>query len=75
MLDATASIGAPLTSGGRRPPDRDHGWFVEPTIFAEVDAKATIAQQEIFGPVLAPVTSVCRLKCGPELKKCRVWAA
>ena len=47
--------GARLMSGGRRPPDLDRGWFVEPTIFADVDAKATIAQEEIFGPVLAVI--------------------
>ena len=29
------------------------GWFVEPTVFADVSNKATIAQEEIFGPVLA----------------------
>jgi acyl-CoA reductase-like NAD-dependent aldehyde dehydrogenase len=47
--------GARLTAGGQRPADRDRGWFVEPTIFADVDAKATIAQEEIFGPVLAVI--------------------
>jgi acyl-CoA reductase-like NAD-dependent aldehyde dehydrogenase len=47
--------GARLTSGGRRPPDLDRGWFVEPTIFADVDPRATIAQEEIFGPVLAVI--------------------
>jgi acyl-CoA reductase-like NAD-dependent aldehyde dehydrogenase len=31
----------------------DKGWFVEPTVFADVDNKATIAQEEIFGPVLS----------------------
>jgi aldehyde dehydrogenase (NAD+) len=47
--------GARLTSGGGRPPGLDRGWFVEPTIFADVDPKATIAQEEIFGPVLAVI--------------------
>ncbi len=42
---------ARLVTGGRRMP-RD-GWFVQPTIFAEVNPKARIAQEEIFGPVLA----------------------
>jgi aldehyde dehydrogenase (NAD+) len=45
--------GARLTTGGGRPPARDRGWFVEPTIFADVDRSATIAREEIFGPVLA----------------------
>jgi acyl-CoA reductase-like NAD-dependent aldehyde dehydrogenase len=30
----------------------DRGWFVEPTVFADVDNRSTIAQEEIFGPVL-----------------------
>ncbi|GAA3528245.1 aldehyde dehydrogenase [Nocardioides daeguensis] len=41
---------ARLTTGGGRP-DRP-GWFVEPTVFADVDNRARIAQEEIFGPVL-----------------------
>ncbi|WP_280426867.1 aldehyde dehydrogenase [Nocardia carnea] len=45
--------GARITTGGRRPADLDRGWFVEPTIFAEVDNGAAIAQEEIFGPVLS----------------------
>jgi acyl-CoA reductase-like NAD-dependent aldehyde dehydrogenase len=44
--------GARVTTGGGRP-DRDKGWFVEPTVFADVDNNATIAQEEIFGPVLS----------------------
>ena len=47
--------GARITTGGRRPEGFDRGWFVEPTIFAGVDPKATIAQEEIFGPVLAVI--------------------
>lgn len=44
---------ARLVMGGERPADLNHGWFVGPTIFADVDRKAVIAQEEIFGPVLA----------------------
>jgi len=46
--------GEPL-AGGRRltGPAYDRGWFVEPTLFAGVDPNATIAREEIFGPVLA----------------------
>jgi 1-pyrroline-5-carboxylate dehydrogenase len=40
-----------LVAGGRRLPGE--GWFVSPTIFADVDPRARIAQEEIFGPVLA----------------------
>ena len=45
--------GARITTGGGRPSSRDRGWFVEPTIFADVENGHTIAQQEIFGPVLS----------------------
>ena len=39
-----------VLGGGRR--GRDRGYFVEPTIFADVDNAMTIAQEEIFGPVV-----------------------
>lgn len=44
-----------LVAGGGRPKDRNRGWFVEPTIFADVDNNARIAREEIFGPVLAVI--------------------
>jgi acyl-CoA reductase-like NAD-dependent aldehyde dehydrogenase len=44
--------GARITTGGGRPVNQDRGWFLEPTIFAEGDNAHTIAQEEIFGPVL-----------------------
>ncbi|HTQ19324.1 aldehyde dehydrogenase [Mycobacterium sp.] len=44
---------AKLVAGGRRPKHLDRGWFVEPTVFAYMDNSATIAREEIFGPVLA----------------------
>jgi aldehyde dehydrogenase (NAD+) len=46
------SEGASVVHGGGRP-DIDHGWYVEPTIFAGVDNSMTIAREEIFGPVLS----------------------
>ena len=49
------SEGARLTTGGRIPTDRDRGWFVEPTVFADVDNSWRIAQEEIFGPVLCVI--------------------
>ncbi|MEU7767056.1 aldehyde dehydrogenase [Nocardia sp. NPDC049190] len=49
------SDGARLVLGGGRPAGLDRGWFVEPTIFADVDNKSTIAQEEIFGPVLSVI--------------------
>ncbi|KAF0957158.1 aldehyde dehydrogenase [Rhodococcus sp. T7] len=48
------SAGARLTAGGGRP-NLDAGWFVEPTVFADVDSTSVIAQEEIFGPVLTVI--------------------
>jgi aldehyde dehydrogenase (NAD+) len=48
--------GARLVVGGRRPEHLDRGYFYEPTIFTEVDNAMTIAQEEIFGPVLSVMT-------------------
>lgn len=47
--------GARLLCGGRRAqgPDAARGWFVEPTIFADVKRSMRIFQEEIFGPVLS----------------------
>ena len=49
------SSGAKLVVGGDIPRDQPRGWFVEPTVFADVDNSARIAQEEIFGPVLAVI--------------------
>jgi acyl-CoA reductase-like NAD-dependent aldehyde dehydrogenase len=47
--------GARLVSGGGRPadPDLPSGFYVEPTVFADVDMSMRIAREEIFGPVLS----------------------
>jgi aldehyde dehydrogenase (NAD+) len=50
-----SSDGGRLTTGGGRPSSQSTGWFVEPTVFADVDPMHTIAQEEIFGPVLAVI--------------------
>ncbi|MEV5835917.1 aldehyde dehydrogenase [Nocardia sp. NPDC052112] len=42
-----------ITTGGGVPASSPLGWFVEPTVFADVDNTSRIAQEEIFGPVLA----------------------
>ena len=47
--------GARITTGGGRPDGFDQGWYVEPTVFADVDRKMRIAQEEIFGPVVAVI--------------------
>jgi aldehyde dehydrogenase (NAD+) len=47
--------GARLVTGGGRPAHLDKGWYVEPTLFADVDNAMVIAQEEIFGPVLVVI--------------------
>jgi acyl-CoA reductase-like NAD-dependent aldehyde dehydrogenase len=47
--------GATLATGGGRPKDLDRGWFVQPTVFGNVDNSSAIAQEEIFGPVLSVI--------------------
>ncbi len=45
--------GAKLALGGGRPQGFSRGWFVEPTVFTDVDQSMTIAREEIFGPVVS----------------------
>ncbi|HEX5433633.1 MAG TPA: aldehyde dehydrogenase family protein, partial [Candidatus Angelobacter sp.] len=49
------SEGAKVEVGGKavNKPEHSYGWFYEPTIFTEVDARMRIAQEEIFGPVVS----------------------
>ncbi len=47
--------GATLAVGGGRPEAHATGFFVEPTMFTDVDNSMTIAQEEIFGPVLVVI--------------------
>jgi betaine-aldehyde dehydrogenase len=46
---------AKLAAGGGRPSSLTRGYYVEPTIFYDVDNSARIAQEEIFGPVAAVI--------------------
>ena len=52
--------GAVLAIGGARPPGLDKGFFFQPTVFGKVDNRSTIAQEEIFGPV------ICVIACDGE---------
>ena len=47
--------GARLALGGTRPAELSRGGYVEPTVFADVDNRMTIAQEEIFGPVISVI--------------------
>jgi len=47
--------GARLVVGGSIPDDQPRGWFVSPTVFADVNNSDRIAREEIFGPVLTVI--------------------
>lgn len=47
--------GFKLTTGGGRPSHLDRGYFVEPTVFGDVDNASALAQEEVFGPVLCVI--------------------
>src|SRR5246127_139250 len=51
-VDGAVNDGAKLATGGGRPAGLDVGFYFEPTILTDVDPDWTIAQEEIFGPVL-----------------------
>jgi aldehyde dehydrogenase (NAD+) len=50
-LAAAVNAGSRATVGGGRPAGLDRGWFVEPTILADVDNAMPIAREELFAPV------------------------
>ncbi|KAK5190086.1 hypothetical protein LTR92_010067 [Exophiala xenobiotica] len=52
-IDKAEKDGAKLLAGGRSESEKMGGLFVAPTVFADVDAKSDLAQNEVFGPVLA----------------------
>lgn len=47
--------GARLITGGGVPAGLEHGYYVQPTLFADVNNQMTIAREEIFGPVLVVI--------------------
>tara|TARA_R110001606_G_scaffold176867_3_gene323400 strand:+ start:12739 stop:14223 length:1485 start_codon:yes stop_codon:yes gene_type:complete len=55
LIAAGVAEGATLASGGKRPSHLDKGYFMEPTIFANVTSDMRIAQEEIFGPVICVI--------------------
>lgn len=54
-VDKGVKEGATLALGGGRPKQLPKGWYVEPTLFVDVNNSMTIAQEEIFGPVLVVI--------------------
>jgi aldehyde dehydrogenase (NAD+) len=47
--------GARVATGGSRPSGFDRGWYIEPTVFVDVENGMRIAQEEIFGPVVVVI--------------------
>lgn len=45
--------GARLLTGGGRPDNLDKGYYIQPTVFRDVDTSSRLAREEVFGPVLA----------------------
>ncbi|GGL66609.1 2,5-dioxovalerate dehydrogenase [Halocalculus aciditolerans] len=54
-VDVAKEDGATLETGGGRPEAETDGYFVEPTVFSDVDPEMRIAQEEVFGPLLAVI--------------------
>ena len=54
-IDTAKQSDARLITGGGRPAGLDRGWYVEPTIFADVDNHDRLAREEVFGPVIAVI--------------------
>jgi aldehyde dehydrogenase (NAD+) len=51
LIDSGVKDGAKLMTGGKR--INKKGYFIEPTVFADVEDHMRIAQEEIFGPVMS----------------------
>ncbi|MCU1603158.1 MAG: Aldehyde Dehydrogenase [Frankiales bacterium] len=47
--------GGKIAVGGGRPASQSKGWYVEPTLVIDVDENSTIAQEEVFGPVVSVI--------------------
>jgi aldehyde dehydrogenase (NAD+) len=55
LIATGVNEGATLVTGGGRPKHLDRGYYIEPTVFGNVDNSSTIAREEIFGPVLSVI--------------------
>ena len=55
MIQRGVEEGATLAAGGRAAPDRQQGFFIQPTLFTNVSNEMSIARQEIFGPVMVMI--------------------
>jgi acyl-CoA reductase-like NAD-dependent aldehyde dehydrogenase len=54
-IEIGKSEGARIATGGKRPSHLNRGYFIEPTVFCNVDNSMKIAREEIFGPVVSVI--------------------
>lgn len=57
FIAQAVATGARLVTGGRRPGHLSRGFYIEPTVFGNVDNSSAIARQEVFGPVLCVIAA------------------
>jgi gamma-glutamyl-gamma-aminobutyraldehyde dehydrogenase len=55
FVDVAQSEGATLAAGGSRILEETGGYYMQPTVFTDVDSQMSIAQEEVFGPVLSVI--------------------
>ncbi|ODU07729.1 MAG: aldehyde dehydrogenase [Pseudonocardia sp. SCN 72-86] len=55
FVERAERAGARMTTGGGAPAGVERGWYVSPTVFADVDNSSEIGQEEVFGPVIAVI--------------------
>ena len=53
FVEKAVEEGATVATGGKAPAHLDKGWYVEPTLLTNVSNDMTVAQEEVFGPVIA----------------------
>lgn len=79
LVTAAAGSGVEVLTGGRRPPERERGYFFEPTVLARVRPELAVYGDEIFGPVLPIVPfddldeAVARANATPYGLAAYVW--
>ena len=74
LIKAGIDEGATLVTGGPgRPEGLDKGFYVKPTVFANVTNDMTIAKEEIFGPVVSILGYDTRRRGGEDRQRHRVW--
>jgi succinate-semialdehyde dehydrogenase len=66
LVQDARSAGATVRIGGRRPANRDRGFFYEPTVVADVRPTMDVYQEELFGPVM-PIACFADLEEGVAL--------